>query len=54
MIAYLWIALGSALGGMARHAMTLFVADRWGNDFPWGTLAVNLIGRIDQRFVRLT
>jgi fluoride exporter len=46
MIAYLWIGLGSALGGMARHAMTVFVAHRWGNDFPYGTLAVNVIGAV--------
>jgi fluoride exporter len=46
MIAYLWIAIGSALGGMARHFLSVFVANRWGTDFPWGTLLVNVIGSL--------
>ena len=44
MSAFLWIGLGSALGGMARHGMNLLISNRWGNDFPWGTLAVNVLG----------
>jgi CrcB protein len=39
-----WIALGSALGGMARYALSGFVARRIGETFPWGTLAVNVSG----------
>jgi CrcB protein len=46
MSAYLWIGLGSALGGMARHAMNLLISNRWGNEFPWGTLAVNVMGAL--------
>jgi CrcB protein len=41
---YLWIALGSALGGMARFWCSGFVADRFGGTFPWGTLLVNVVG----------
>ena len=41
---YLWIALGSALGGMARFWCSGFVADRIGGTFPWGTLLVNVVG----------
>mgnify|MGYP001398537841 CR=1 FL=1 len=41
---YLWIALGSALGGVARHAAGTFAAARYPGLFPWGTLAVNLLG----------
>ena len=44
MDAYLWIALGSAMGGMARYWCTGLVADEIGGAFPWGTLAVNVIG----------
>jgi CrcB protein len=40
----LLIAFGSALGGVARHWMTGFVAVRWGETFPWGTLGVNVLG----------
>lgn len=40
----LLIALGGALGSVARHA-TATAAVRWlGADFPYGTLAVNLAG----------
>jgi len=41
---YLWIALGSGLGGMARFALSGFVAHHFGETFPWGTLAVNILG----------
>ena len=44
MLTYLWIALGSALGGMARYACSTFVAQTVGGAFPWGTLAVNVVG----------
>lgn len=44
MESYLWIAIGSALGGMARFWCSGFVA-RWiGETFPWGTLVVNVTG----------
>jgi CrcB protein len=41
---YLWVALGSALGGMARFWCSGFVAERFGGTFPWGTLMVNVVG----------
>jgi CrcB protein len=44
MTAYLWIALGSALGGMARYWCSGFVAARFGETFPWGTVLVNVLG----------
>lgn len=44
MLAYLWIAIGSALGGMARFWCSGFVAERLGETFPWGTMVVNVIG----------
>ncbi|MEO6005078.1 MAG: fluoride efflux transporter CrcB [Opitutus sp.] len=40
----LWIALGSALGGVTRFALSAFAAQRWGDNFPWGTLIVNITG----------
>lgn len=43
-MAYLLIALGSAIGGAARYWCSGFVAQRAGEFFPWGTLAVNVIG----------
>jgi fluoride exporter len=41
---YLWVAIGSALGGMARQWCTTMSARWFGVDFPWGTLAINIIG----------
>jgi len=41
---YLWIAIGSALGGVARYWCSGFVADLYGQTFPWGTLVVNVVG----------
>ncbi len=41
---YLWIALGSAIGGAARYWSYGIPARLFGETFPWGTLAVNVIG----------
>jgi CrcB protein len=41
---YLWIALGSALGGIARYAGSSAVANWFGQGFPWGTLLINVSG----------
>ncbi|MBV9243450.1 MAG: fluoride efflux transporter CrcB [Methylobacteriaceae bacterium] len=44
MQAYLGIAIGSALGGVARYWLSGFVANRVGETFPWGTILVNVTG----------
>ncbi len=44
--AYLAVALGSALGGMARYLVSVSVARALGTSFPWGTLAVNMSGAL--------
>jgi fluoride exporter len=38
------VALGSALGGMARYGVSGVVARRFGETFPFGTLVVNITG----------
>jgi CrcB protein len=43
-MAYLWVAIGGALGSMARFALANFVAVSVGSEFPWGTLLINVIG----------
>ena len=43
-VTYLWIAVGSALGGMARYACSSLVAGWFGQAFPWGTLIINVLG----------
>jgi CrcB protein len=44
MTAFLLVFLGAGLGGVARHGVNLGCARWCGVDFPWGTLAVNVIG----------
>ena len=43
-IAYLWVALGGALGSVSRFWLSGFVAARFGETFPFGTLVVNVTG----------
>jgi CrcB protein len=38
------VALGSALGGVARYGVSGLVARSLGETFPWGTLIVNVLG----------
>ncbi len=44
MSTYLWIGLGSALGGMGRYWCSGAVARLFGETFPWGTITVNVVG----------
>ncbi len=44
MMAYLLVALGSALGGVARYAFGLAAVRLWGDGFPWGTILINILG----------
>ena len=43
---YLWVGLGSALGGMARYWMTIATIRVSGPEFPWGTIAINVLGSL--------
>lgn len=43
-MAYVWVALGSAVGGVARHAVGVWSTAAFGPSFPWGTLIVNIVG----------
>jgi CrcB protein len=49
MAAYFWIAVGSALGGMARYFCSGVAARMIGETFPWGTLIVNVVGSFSLR-----
>lgn len=40
----LWVCLGSALGGGARYLIALAAQTLLGASFPFGTLAVNMLG----------
>ena len=41
---YLWVALGSALGGVGRYGFGIIAGRLWGEAFPWGTIAINVLG----------
>ena len=44
MASYFWIAIGSALGGVARYWCSGVAARLTGETFPWGTIIVNIVG----------
>jgi CrcB protein len=44
MARFLWICLGGAAGTGARYLLSGWLLRAAGHGFPWGTLAVNVIG----------
>lgn len=44
MIQWIAVAAGGALGATLRHAVNQIALQALGADFPWGTLAVNILG----------
>ena len=46
MTAYLWVAIGSALGGVGRFWLNGIASARWGETFPWGTMLINVTGSL--------
>jgi len=45
-VKYLLVALGGALGTIARYALSGFVATHFGETFPWGTMIINISGSL--------
>jgi len=43
-MAYLWVAIGGAIGSVARFWFANLMAVLIGADFPWGTLIINIAG----------
>lgn len=43
-LAYLWVALGGALGSVGRFWINGLISERAGATFPWGTLVINVGG----------
>jgi len=44
MVAYLWVAIGGALGSVGRFWLNGLAATHFGRTFPWGTMLVNVSG----------
>jgi fluoride exporter len=41
---YLWVAIGGAIGSVARFWLSGYIAEWFGETFPWGTIIVNISG----------
>ncbi len=44
MLGALAVAAGGAAGSLLRYWATLLAARWWGEAFPWGTIAINVLG----------
>lgn len=44
LLATFFVALGGAIGSVARFWLTEISARLWGGDFPWGTILANVSG----------
>lgn len=44
MLNVLLVAIGGAIGSVARYGVTRFSVQNFGAGFPWGTVIVNLVG----------
>ncbi len=44
MLAYLWVAIGGALGSVGRFWLSGLIDGRSGSSFPYGTLVINVSG----------
>jgi CrcB protein len=43
---YIWVALGGAVGSVARLGLGTYVATLTGVAFPWGTILINILGSL--------
>ena len=43
---WLWVALGGAVGSVARYGVGQLLSHYWGDRLPWGTLSVNIVGSL--------
>jgi fluoride exporter len=41
---YFWVAFGGALGSLARYVLGLWIYERAGTRFPYGTFVINISG----------
>jgi CrcB protein len=51
LFSYLVVAIGSALGGMARYGASGIIANVTGGSFPFGTMFVNVTGALIIGFI---
>lgn len=41
---YVWVALGGAVGSIARYVVGVWIYSRFGTRFPYGTFVINISG----------
>jgi fluoride exporter len=46
LLATFYVAVGGAIGSVARYWLTEFAAKLWGAEFPWGTIIANVTGSL--------
>jgi CrcB protein len=44
MLRIIAVAIGGSIGSTARYLVSVWAAERFGADFPYGTLIVNVVG----------
>ncbi|HLF11986.1 MAG TPA: CrcB family protein, partial [Gammaproteobacteria bacterium] len=45
-MSYLWVAIGGALGSVARYGCSGIAVRLMGPSFPWGTVIINVTGSL--------
>jgi fluoride exporter len=45
-VSALWVAIGGAIGSVARFWISLIAVRVWGDQFPWGTIVINIGGSL--------
>lgn len=50
-VTWIYVAIGGALGALARYGMTGWVQNLTRGTFPWGTMSVNVLGSVLLGFV---
>ena len=48
---YIWVAIGSAAGGVLRFLLGTLIQQKTGSTFPVGTLAINVTGSLALGFI---
>lgn len=46
MYPYLLVALGGAIGSVARYGSGVLIGQAWRSDFPLGTIVINIVGSL--------
>jgi len=51
MITYLSVAIGGALGAVARYGLGIWISNKWVHSFPLHTFLINILGALTLGFL---